>query len=253
MAMKAMNLGMAGKVVLVTGASKGIGLAVAEAFTAEGAKVVMAARGEVRLREEAARLGAIAIAADVSRAEEIERLVTCTVMMAGAAPDILVVNAGGPPPGSALGPSDELWASAAELTLMSAVRLARACVPAMRERKWGRILQVTSTSVMSPIPNLVLSNALRAAVTAFAKTLSTEVAGDGITVNNVAPGPTDTERIRQLYPDPDSLQAAIMRIPAGRLVTPAEVAAAVLFLASEPAAMITGQTLVVDGGVTGRS
>jgi 3-oxoacyl-[acyl-carrier protein] reductase len=242
-----MKLGIEGKLALVTGASRGIGLAIAEGLVAEGARVVMSARGEERLRSEAARIGAQALPADVSRAEEIARLLAEV-----GSPDILIVNAGGPPPGLALGPDDEAWARAAELTLMSAVRLARGCVPGMRERKWGRIVHVSSTSVLVPIPNLVLSNALRAAVSGFAKTLSTEVAADGITVNSVAPGPTDTERLRQLFPDPDSMRAAVARVPVGRLATPGEVAAAAVFLASVPAAMITGQTVVVDGGATGR-
>ena len=246
-----MESGLAGRIALVTGASKGIGLAIAQGLAAEGVRLVMSSRSEARLREEADKLGAVAIPADVSRAEEIERLVAETVAQVGA-PDVLVVNAGGPQPGSALAPDDAAWAAAVELTLMSAVRLARACLPGMRQRKWGRILHVTSTSVFVPIPNLVLSNALRPAVTAFAKTLSAEVAADGITVNCVAPGATDTERIRQLYPNADALAAALAKIPAGRLATPAEVAAASVFLASVPAAMITGQTLVVDGGATGR-
>jgi len=247
-----MDLEISEKVALVTGASRGIGLAIAEALAAEGARVVMSSRNEERLKQAAARIGAIAIPADVSQAGHIESLLEQTRDRIGN-PDILIVNAGGPPPGSALGLDDQTWSQAAELTLMSAVRLARVCVPAMRARKWGRIIHITSTSVVTPIANLVLSNALRSAVTAFAKTLSTEVAADGITVNNVAPGATDTERIRQLYPNEESLRAAIARIPAGRLAQPDEVAAAVLFLASRQAAMITGQTIVVDGGSTNRN
>ncbi|RFC42254.1 MAG: 3-oxoacyl-[acyl-carrier protein] reductase [Verrucomicrobia bacterium] len=246
-----MESGLSGKIALVTGASKGIGLAIAQGLAAEGVRVVMSARAEARLHEEAAKIGALAIPADVSQAGEIERLTRETAARAGS-PDILIVNAGGPPPGGALAPDDAAWMAAAELTLLSAIRLARACIPGMRQRRWGRIVHVTSTSVLVPIPNLVLSNALRAAVTAFAKTLSTELAPDGITVNSVAPGATDTERIRQLYPDPKALEAAVAKIPAGRLAAPSEVAAAAVFLCSVPAAMITGQTLVVDGGSTGR-
>lgn len=247
-----METGLSGKIALVTGSSKGIGLAIARGLAAEGVRLVMAARGESRLREEAARLQAVAIPADLGRAEEIESLLQETTVRVGS-PEIVIVNAGGPSPGAALAPDDAAWEAAAQLTLMSAIRLARACVPAMRERKWGRIVNVTSTSVLVPIPNLVLSNALRPAVTAFSKTLSAEVAADGITVNNVAPGATDTERLRELYPDPGALETVLAKIPAGRLASPAEVAAAVVFLCSVPAAMITGQTLVVDGGSTGRA
>jgi len=242
-----MDLGIAGKTALVTGASRGIGLAVARALAAEGVHLVVAARDETVLRASAAGFGGIAIAADVSRAEDVARLVEEATLVAGP-PEILVINAGGPAPGLAAETGDDAWARASELTLMSAVRLARAVIPAMRVRRWGRILCVTSMSVRAPIPNLVLSNAYRAAVTAFAKTLAREVAPDGITVNLVAPGPTDTDRVRQLWPDPDSLAAAVAIVPAGRLVTPDEVAAAVVFLASVPAAMITGQTVLVDGG-----
>ncbi|MBU6302634.1 MAG: SDR family oxidoreductase [Verrucomicrobia bacterium] len=247
-----METGLSGKIALVTGSSKGIGLAIAKGLAAEGVRLVMAARGEARLREEATKLQAVAIPADLSRAEEIESLLRETTVRVGW-PDIVIVNAGGPSPGAALAPDDSAWEAAAQLTLMSAIRLARACIPAMRERKWGRIVNVTSTSVLVPIPNLVLSNALRPAVTAFSKTLGAEVAADGITVNNVAPGATDTERLRELYPDPGALETVIAKIPAGRLASPAEVAAAVVFLCSVPAAMITGQTLVVDGGSTGRA
>jgi 3-oxoacyl-[acyl-carrier protein] reductase len=247
-----METGLSGKIALVTGSSKGIGLAIARALATEGVQLVMAARGESRLREEAARLQAVAIPADLGRAEEIASLLQETTVRVGS-PDIVIVNAGGPSPGAALAPDDAAWEAAAQLTLMSAIRLARACVPAMRERKWGRIVNVTSTSVLVPIPNLVLSNALRPAVTAFSKTLSAEVAADGITVNNVAPGATDTARLRELYPDPGALETVLAKIPAGRLASPAEVAAAVVFLCSVPAAMITGQTLVVDGGSTGRA
>jgi 3-oxoacyl-[acyl-carrier protein] reductase len=242
-----MDLGIVGKTALVTGASRGIGLAVARALASEGVRLVVSARDETRLRAAAAGFGGFAVPADVSRADEVTRLVGEAGLLAGA-PDILVINAGGPPPGTAAGTPDDDWSAAAELTLMSAVRLARAALPAMRERRWGRIVAVTSTSVRVPIPNLVLSNAYRAAVTAFAKTLAQEVASDGVTVNLVAPGPTDTDRLRQLCPDAGSLAAAVARVPAGRLATPDEVAAAVLFLASVPAAMITGQTLLVDGG-----
>lgn len=133
---------------------------------------------------------------------------------------------------------------------MSAVRLADGVLPAMRTARWGRIINITSVSVKEPILNLTLSNALRAAVTGFAKTLSVEVAADGVTVNNVAPGYTATERLNELFEDAAARARLEASIPAKRFADPAEIAAAVLFLASVPAAYITGQTLVVDGGAT---
>ncbi len=131
---------------------------------------------------------------------------------------------------------------------MSAVRLTRAALPTMKAKGWGRIVNITSLSVKQPIANLALSNSLRAAVTGFAKTLSSEIAGYGVTVNNVAPGYTDTERLNELFKNQEEKMAFAQRIPAKRLATPAEVAAAAVFLSSAQAAYITGQTIVVDGG-----
>ncbi|MFO7544831.1 MAG: SDR family oxidoreductase [Trueperaceae bacterium] len=250
-----MNLGIAGKTALVTGASKGIGRAVAEALAAEGARVAMNARNEGVLAQAVAAIqaaggAAVAVPGDVSDAASVRNVLDATRAAYGD-PAILVVNAGGPRPGVPSAVEDAAWAEAFELTLMSAVRLARAVLPAMRAAKWGRIVNVTSLSVREPILNLTLSNALRSGVTAFAKTLSTEVAAEGVTVNNVGPGYTATERVEELFPDEASKRALIERIPAKRMAEPAEVAAAVAFLASQPAAYVTGQTLVVDGGMVG--
>ncbi|MBS3965864.1 MAG: SDR family oxidoreductase [Truepera sp.] len=250
-----MNLQIAGKVALVTGASQGIGRAVAAGLAAEGVRVVLCARNEGVLSKtvEAIRLAggeAFAAPGDVSSARSISDLLATTTRYYGA-PGILVVNAGGPPPGPAATTSDEAWAKAFELTLMSAVRLSRAVIPAMEAAGWGRIINITSLSVRQPVKNLALSNALRAAVTGFAKTLSTEVAAQGITVNNVAPGYTATERLNELFKDPATKQAMVDAVPAKRLGTPEEVAAAVVFLASRQAAYLTGQTVLVDGGLVG--
>ena len=250
-----MNLQLTGKVALVTGASQGIGRAVAAGLAAEGVRVVLCARSESVLSKtvEAIRLAggeAFAAPGDVSSARGISDLLATTTRYHGA-PVILVVNAGGPPAGPAATTSDEAWAKAFELTLLSAVRLSRATLPAMRAAGWGRIINITSLSVRQPVKNLALSNALRAAVTGFAKTLSTEVAAQGITVNNVAPGYTATERLNELFKDPAAKQALIDSVPAKRLGTPEEVAAAVIFLASQQAAYLTGQTILVDGGVVG--
>lgn len=247
-----MDLGLEEKVALVTGASDGIGRAIAEAMTAAGATVVINARNEERLLAAAAALRSAgghvrAVAGDVSSAAEVERLVAAVRQEEGD-PDVLVVNAGGPPKGQATSLSDEEWGRAYELTLMSAVRLARAVLPAMRRAGWGRIVNVTSLSVREPLDMLTLSNVMRSGLTAYAKTLATEVAAEGVTVNNVAPGYTATERLNELFEDDAAKARLVAAIPAGRLAEPGEIAAAAAFLASRQAAYITGQTLLVDGG-----
>jgi 3-oxoacyl-[acyl-carrier protein] reductase len=249
-----MNLHVAGKVALVTGGSQGIGLAIAHLLAAEGARVIISARNEIRLHQvvEAIRLKggeAFGIAADVSDVAQIQMLFSKTELILGS-PDILIVNAGGPPRGRAESLEDSAWAQAYELTLMSAVRLSRAALPAMIEKRWGRIVNITSVSVKQPVGNLVLSNSLRSAVTGFAKTLSAEVASYGVTVNNVAPGYTDTERLNELFKNQEEKMSLAQRIPVKRLASPEEIAAAAVFLSSQQAAYITGQTLVVDGGST---
>ncbi len=249
-----MDLKLAGKTALVTGASQGIGLAIAQGLAAEGVRVVLSARHANTLNAAVAEITgaggmAVGITADVSREDEIEALLERTRLEVGA-PDILVINAGGPPAGTPTQLTANAWAKAYELTLMSAVRLAYGALPAMRTAGWGRIVNVTSVSVKEPILNLTLSNAFRAAVTGFAKTLSLEVAGDGVTVNSVAPGYTATERLRELFENDAARARLEASIPARRFADPAEIAAAAVFLASSQAAYITGQTLLVDGGAT---
>jgi 3-oxoacyl-[acyl-carrier protein] reductase len=250
-----MNLHIAKKIALVTGASQGIGFAVAKLLAAEGVRVLLNARNETRLNQavEAVRLAggeAFGLAGDVSNPKQIETLFDKARLVLGS-PEIVVVNAGGPPSGKAATLSDEAWAKGYELTLMASVRLARAALPAMQANSWGRIINITSLSVKQPIANLPLSNAFRAAVTGFAKTLSKEVAAQGITVNNVAPGYTDTERLNELFDTEEAKQNFAQTIPAKRLGQVDEIAAAVAFLASQQAAYITGQTLLVDGGFVG--
>jgi 3-oxoacyl-[acyl-carrier protein] reductase len=250
-----MNLQIAGKIALVTGGSQGIGLAISKALAAEGVRVILSARNEDRLYQEVNTIRlkggeAFGVAADVSDAQQIPKLFAKAEMVLGS-PDILIVNAGGPPRGRAESLEDEDWDKAYDLTLMSAVRLTKAALPYMKAQSWGRIVNITSLSVKQPIANLVLSNSLRAAVTGFAKTLSSEIAAYGITVNNVAPGYTDTERLNELFKTQEEKLAFAQRIPAKRLASPEEVAAAAVFLSSEQAAYITGQTIVVDGGWIG--
>ncbi len=243
-----MDLQLDGKVALVTAGSKGIGFAIAEGLAAEGVKVALCARTAVEVKEAAAAVGGTGFVADVSSESDLERLFG-EVRAAVGAPDILITNAGGPPSGTPTQLGLSGWDDAYNLTLMSVVRLVQHALPAMREQGWGRIINVTSLSVREPVPTLTLSNAFRAAVTGYAKTLAGEVGKDGVTVNNVAPGYTATARTEELFGG-EARRGLEADIPLGRFATPEEVAAAAVFLASAGAAYITGQTLLVDGGLT---
>lgn len=248
-----MDLQIAGKTALITGASKGIGFAIAEGLAAEGVRMVAVARDKDGLEAAAERLrggggDVMTLAADVADPKAVHGLLDATRTRVGEV-DILIANAGGPPAGVPSSLDDAAWARAMELTLMSAVRLARALAPGMRQRGWGRIVNVTSLSVKQPIAELTLSNAMRSAVTAFARTLAGEVAADGVTVNNVAPGYTATERLGALFADDYARARLMASIPVKRFATPQEIAAAAVYLCSQQAAYVTGQTLVVDGGM----
>jgi 3-oxoacyl-[acyl-carrier protein] reductase len=257
-----MNLGLDGKVALVAAASKGLGRAIAEELAAEGASVALCARGEAaleRARDEIQRTtkaDVIAIAGDVSRAADVDRIARETLENFGRI-DILVTNAGGPPSGKFESLTPEMWIEAVDLTLMSVINLTRAVIPGMKERKWGRIINVTSIAVKQPVDGLMLSNSLRSAVTGFARTLANEVAPLGITVNNILPGYTRTERVEQLSEatakrEGITAEAAVGKweaeIPMKRLGEPREFAALAAFLASERASYITGTSISVDGG-----
>lgn len=257
-----MDLGLQGKAALVTGGSKGIGFAIAAELASEGADVAIAARGPEGLQDAERKLGdrsrgkVAAIAADVTRGEDVERLVEACRERFGRL-DILVTNAGGPPATTFADTPPDAWQEAIELNLMSAVRLCCAAVPVMRERKWGRIVMITSIAVKQPIPELILSNTARTGLTGFAKTLATELAPEGILVNTVCPGYTRTERLQELATELAGREGisedeVVARwtggIPARRLGDPSELAALVAFLASERAGYITGTTIQVDGG-----
>ncbi|SRR6266498_1357706 len=256
-----MNLGLVGRVALVTAASRGLGRAIAEELAAEGATVAMCARGETALREAADSIrargnGVLAIVGDVSRPEDVERIVAETIGRFGRV-DILVNNAGGPPSGPFESLTQAQWEEAVRVTLFSAVNLTRQVLPGMKDRKWGRILNVTSITVKQPVEGLMLSNSIRAAVTGFARTLANEVAPFGITVNNILPGYTRTERVEELARQTaeregisadEALGRSISQIPMRRLGDPREFAAVAAFVASERASYLTGTSIAVDGG-----
>jgi 3-oxoacyl-[acyl-carrier protein] reductase len=257
-----MDLGLKEKVALVAASSKGLGRAVAEELAAEGASLVLCARGSEALKEtseqiaRATDVSVLAMLADMSVAEDVSRVVRAGLEKFGRI-DILVTNAGGPPAGKFESLTREAWESATRLTLQSVLELTRNVLPGMKERRWGRILNITSIAVKQPVENLMLSNSLRAAVTGFARTLADEVAIYGITVNNIMPGYTRTERVEelsQMMAEKEGISSAefIARwereIPMRRLGEPREFAALAAFLVSERASYITGTSIQVDGG-----
>jgi 3-oxoacyl-[acyl-carrier protein] reductase len=257
-----MELGLRGRVALVAGSSRGLGRAIAEELAAEGAALALCARGADALhaaRDEIAGRSGVrvtAVAADLSRAGEALRVAAAAAHDHGRV-DILVTNAGGPPSGPFDSHDEAAWQAAVRLLLMSTVELIRAVLPGMKERRFGRILNVTSIAVKQPVDNLVLSNSVRAAVTGLARTLANEVAPHGITVNNLMPGYTRTERLVELVrasaaregTSEDAVEARWKReTPAGRLGEPRELAALAAFLASDRAGYITAQSIAVDGG-----
>jgi 3-oxoacyl-[acyl-carrier protein] reductase len=248
------DLELQGTAAVVGGASSGIGLAIARALAAEGCAVTVVARGRERLERAAAEIGpgTLAMSGDVRDPELLRRVVEETVS-ARSRLDIVVNNAGGPPPGTFESTPDEAWAEAFELSLNAAVRLTRLALPHLRRSGRGRVVNIASWSVREPIPNLMLSNAIRPGVVGWAKTLAHELGPDGITVNTIAPGKIDTDRVRELwghYPDPAAAEAAdIQRVPARRLGKPDEIGSAVAFLCSTRAAYISGTVLPVDGGL----
>jgi 3-oxoacyl-[acyl-carrier protein] reductase len=257
-----MDLGLGGKVALVAASSRGLGRAVAEELAREGAHLVLCARGEAALRETAEAIAACsavrveAVVADVSKPADVARVIDGAMRAFGRV-DILVTNGGGPPAGPFESHSLDAWHEAIRQNLDSAVELTRAVLPGMKQRRWGRIINVTSIAVKQPVDNLILSNSVRAAVTGFARTLANEVAPFGITVNNVMPGYTRTQRVDDLAARNAALhntsagaELAVWesQIPMRRLGEPAEFAAMVAFLASDRASYTTGASIPVDGG-----
>lgn len=258
-----MDLGLNDKIALVTASSRGLGKAVALRLAQEGADVTICARGEERLAEtadeirEATGRRVLAVPADLTDPATGDKLVAATLDRFHRL-DILVTNAGGPPPGQFLDFTPEDWEEAIQLTLMSAVRLCYAAAPVMKEQGAGAILAMTSITVKQPLPNLVLSNSLRLAVSGLMKTLADELAPSGIRGNAICPGWTRTARVDQLLEDrsqredttPETEAAQIAAdVPMGRMGTPEEFAAAAAFLVSEAASFVNGVNVLVDGGM----
>jgi 3-oxoacyl-[acyl-carrier protein] reductase len=237
------DLGISGKVALVTASSKGLGRASAEALAADGARLVICARGGDALRDAEraiAGLGAevLTVECDVTQPDQPARLVAAAVERFGGL-DILVANAGGPPPARALDVSDEQILTAVNNNLLTSVRLVREAVPHMRAAGWGRICLITSSSIKQPIPTLSLSNTARTGLWAWAKTAANDLFDDGITLNTACPGLHDTDRVRSLGGS-----------GGGRLGSPADFGKTVAFLCSQGAAFISGTAVLVDGAMT---
>ena len=258
-----MDLGIKGKTALVVAASKGMGKASALGLGAEGARVVMCARGEAALKDAAAEVkqktGAevLALAADASRAADISKVVAEANRAFGGV-DILVANVGGPPPGPFEAMTDEQWKAAFEQVHLSTVRFIREVLPHMKQARWGRILAIQSSSVKQPVDGLVLSNGIRPGIAGLFKTLAGDLAPHGITVNLVLPGRIMTDRFREHQTDratrsgvtlEKQMELSSADIPMGRIGTPEEFAAMVVFLASARASYVTGTAVQVDGGL----
>src|SRR3954470_12221864 len=238
-----MDLGIEGKVALVVAASKGIGRAIAAELVGEGAKVAVASRSQERIEATAAEIGATPFVWDSADLDAIPGLLDDVAAKLGGPVQILVTNTGGPPPGGPLDASREEWEAAYRTLVLAPLELVKAALPAMRSQGWGRIVNVGSTSGLEPIDGLMLSNTHRAGTLAMFKTLSVAVAADGVTVNHVLPGRIATDRLLGMGGTADG-------VPAGRLGTPEEMAAAAAYLCSDRAGYVTGEFIRIDGGLT---
>jgi 3-oxoacyl-[acyl-carrier protein] reductase len=260
---RSMNLGLKDRVALIAASSQGIGRATAEAFAAEGCRVAMCARNQQILQAAAEKIReqysveVFTQAFDVTDAAAVSRFVAAVVAKFGGV-DICVTNAGGPPAGGFLAATLDEWQRALDANFLSTVYFAREVIPHMQRKRWGRIITLTSITTKQPVTDLVLSNAVRAAVVGLVKSLANEFGKDGILVNNVAPGFTATDRLKELAKsrasasgksEQEILEGWAADAPLKRLGDPREVAETIVWLASERASYITGQTVLVDGGV----
>ena len=258
-----MQTGLKGKSVIVAASSQGMGRSAAEAFAAEGARLAMCARNQKTLRAAADEIRSkykvevFDQVLDVTDSEGVRRFVQAVAERFGGV-DVCVTNGGGPPAKNFLSITAEDWHKAIETNFLSVVHFAREVVPHMQKKRWGRFITITSTSVRQPIPDLVLSNSVRPAVVGLVKSLALEFGKDGITVNNIAPGYTATDRLSELskvralaagVSEQEIRERWAAEIPLRRLGKPEEIADAILWLASDRAAYVTGQTIVVDGGI----
>ena len=246
-----MDLGLRDRVALVTGASKGIGRGIAEALAAEGARVAIASRSRERIEATAAQIGARAYVFDAADVDAGPALVDAVERDLGPL-DVYVANTGGPPAGDdPLGFTREQWEAAHRTLILSPMAIIERALPGMRSRGWGRVVAIGSSAVIEPLPAIQLSNAHRPGLVAAFKVLARRSAADGVTFNTVHPGRIATERIFAGSGSREAAEAAAREeIPAGRLGTVPELAAAAVFLCSQPAAYITGTALLVDGGLT---
>ena len=240
-----MDLGIRGKKAAVAAASTGLGFGCAQALLEDGVEVAICSRSEERIQEAAGKLGAgaVPIVADMSTEDGARAFVDQAIAELGQV-DILVANAGGPPPGSPAGTSIDGYREALDLNLLSTIVMCQTALPGMRERGWGRIVAITSIGARQPIGNLAASSVARAGVSSFLKTLSAEVAREGVTVNSAQPGIHATDRIKSL----GNTDVVAQRVPTGTLGTADDFGKAVAFLCSEPARFITGTSILLDGG-----